>query len=86
MLYEDSLWSVPAAGGSARQVTTMDNAQSFDYHFRKTKVYWVDDESDKVSGNQSFNFQRAPLVPCAKCSVFYDGMLNICLVRFMKQT
>ena len=62
MLYEDSLWSVPAAGGSTRQVTTMDNAQSFDYHFGKTKVYWVDDESDKVSENENFNFESAPLV------------------------
>ena len=62
MLYEDSLWSVPAAGGSARRVTTMDNAQSFDYHFGKTKVYWVDDKNNKVSGNENFNFYGASLV------------------------
>ena len=62
MLYEDSLWSVPASGGSARRVTTMDNAQSFDYHFGKTKVYWVDDKSNKVSGNGNSNFRGASVV------------------------
>ena len=48
MLYEDSLWSVPAAGGTARQVTTTNNSQSFDYHYGLKKIYWVDDDSDKV--------------------------------------
>ena len=48
MLYEDSLWSVPAAGGTARQVTTTDNAQAFDYHLGKKKIYWVDDDNDRV--------------------------------------
>ena len=48
MLYGDSLWSVPASGGPARQVTVTSTSQSFDYHYEKKKVYWVDDENDKV--------------------------------------
>ncbi len=51
ILFEDSLWTVTLGSSGAtpaRQVTSTDNSKSLDYHYARSKMYWVDDKNDKV--------------------------------------
>jgi len=47
-LHEDKLWSVDLDGTHLRSITSTEHASSFDFHYEKRKIYWVNNKDGKV--------------------------------------
>jgi len=44
-LQDGKIWSANLDGGQSKLVVTAEGARSFDYHYMKKKIYWIDDEN-----------------------------------------
>ena len=51
VLLEGQLLSTTPSGGSPRQVTVMENAVDFDFHYETRKIYWIEENKPKVYEN-----------------------------------
>ena len=47
-LHEDKLWSVDLDGTHLRSIMSTEHASSFDFHYEKRKIYWVNSKDGKV--------------------------------------